>query len=451
MTLSSQHKCLISLSFLLLRIVLGLCAPGAVSNESYAFRPAESLVHSRSTPEEIAFDLELWVVGDDGKLTLEATQELVVDVRSSNILQYMRLTGSANESTTEWVARDDRDPMVAFSDDASLLRIGSLIYSIGTDEQYHLLSYLANADGCPEYIEDAAAVRNVTVLTRRSGPIAFEVRQALSHDAQPTSKMIDGAEDIEDGASDDGQASSEDEDEAYESWSDCSSDDADTVESDDESIVSAPGEDQASVSDGSVWDDLDEHDKEPQNNDEDSEVEEEVPDTQNDAADDAESSDASDIDPEKYAFFDWQVPNETTILPTRKERDSDDAASIDIFTPSGKVFHLTTGDASYLSDSAPVLHENEPLVVWLLNDRELLFADYRENTYFTKALGNSSSKGECSRFRYASITDVLDCQPLTPQSDASFRLVVDSFMSQQWKQMISKPATCQETTTTKKF
>ena len=281
--------------------------------------------------------------------------------------------------------------MAAFSDDASLLRVGSLVYASSADGQYQLLPHpLAVEEYRPRYIEDIAATRNVTVLARRSGPIAVKPQSSESQSAQPVADDVD--DDGDDWASDDGHVSADSEDEAYESWSECSSEEEYEAQSDSESIVSAPDDDTNSVSDGSAWEE--DHDPKPQDSDEENDEDIEAIVSENDAVDDAESSDASDIDPEKYAFYDWQSDDEEeAIMPTHKQRDSEDAASLDVYTPSGRVFHLIPNEASYLFDSAPVLHATEPLAVWPLDDSTLLFADYRENTYFTKAVGASGNSG----------------------------------------------------------
>lgn len=55
-------------------------------------------------------------------------------------------------------------------------------------------------------------------------------------------------------------------------------------------------------------------------------------------------------------------------------------------------FHFTRYVKRSLFDSPPVFHPSKPLLVWPLGDAEILFADYKANTYFTRLLC-------CSRFQ----------------------------------------------------
>lgn len=49
-------------------------------------------------------------------------------------------------------------------------------------------------------------------------------------------------------------------------------------------------------------------------------------------------------------------------------------------------FHFTRYIQRGLFDSPPVFHPSKPLLVWPLGDLEVLFADYKENSFFTRSL-----------------------------------------------------------------
>jgi hypothetical protein len=59
---------------------------------------------------------------------------------------------------------------------------------------------------------------------------------------------------------------------------------------------------------------------------------------------------------------------------------------------SPATFHFTRYVKRSIFDSPPVFHPSKPFLVWPLGDAEILFADYKANTYFTRLLC-------CSRFR----------------------------------------------------
>lgn len=56
------------------------------------------------------------------------------------------------------------------------------------------------------------------------------------------------------------------------------------------------------------------------------------------------------------------------------------------------VFHYNGFVKEDLFDSPPVLHPTKPLLVWPLGDGEILFANYQENTYFTRGLVQSTKR-----------------------------------------------------------
>jgi hypothetical protein len=82
------------------------------------------------------------------------------------------------------------------------------------------------------------------------------------------------------------------------------------------------------------------------------------------------------------------------------KEDSDDEerrrTSIEIFDISRPdptpIFHFTRFVRGRIFNSPPAFHPSKSLLVWPLGDGELLFADYKANTYFTRRL-------TCSRFR----------------------------------------------------
>ena len=63
--------------------------------------------------------------------------------------------------------------------------------------------------------------------------------------------------------------------------------------------------------------------------------------------------------------------------------------SMRVFLPGGRVFWFFKPTASSLSQSPPVLHPTLPLVVWPLDEREILFVDYDADTHFICRISHS--------------------------------------------------------------
>ena len=146
-------------------------------------------------------------------------------------------------------------------------------------------------------------------------------------------------------------------DEAYESWSECSVDvSVMDYESDNDSIKEADDE-------GLGEDDEDEEEDEEDEEDNDEEESNESSD-QEDASDD-DSSDEEEDKPED------------TLHPTR--------ASIAIFDSTGRIFHYSKKVVAPMFESPPILHPTKPLVVWPLGESEVFFGDYIGKTFYTRS------------------------------------------------------------------
>jgi hypothetical protein len=69
-----------------------------------------------------------------------------------------------------------------------------------------------------------------------------------------------------------------------------------------------------------------------------------------------------------------------------KQRITIKIVHIDQADSAAETFHFTRYVKRGIFDSPPVFHPSKPLLVWPLGDAEILFADYKANTYFTRML-----------------------------------------------------------------
>ena len=68
--------------------------------------------------------------------------------------------------------------------------------------------------------------------------------------------------------------------------------------------------------------------------------------------------------------------------------------SMRIFSQTGRTFSFLAIQSTPLSNSPPVLHPTQPLVVWPLDEWSVLFVDYEDNTYFTHELGSPEERSK---------------------------------------------------------
>lgn len=103
----------------------------------------------------------------------------------------------------------------------------------------------------------------------------------------------------------------------------------------------------------------------------------------------SDSDEGSDFDPETAKHL-------NTLIFGQGSREGKQRVSLKVYNVSSNdktpSFHFTYHVARSIFDSPPVFHPSKPLLVWPLGDAEILFADYKANTFFTRLLC-------CSRFR----------------------------------------------------
>jgi hypothetical protein len=122
---------------------------------------------------------------------------------------------------------------------------------------------------------------------------------------------------------------------------------------------------------------------------------------------DGDSGVESNYSPSNYSFSDSQVSDSDNEYAARledmmlgsKSANSEGAhrTSIRIYDSTRleriPVFHYTLFIKRTLFDSPPAFHPSKPLLVWPLGDGEILFANYKANTYFTRELCRSQFRG----------------------------------------------------------
>jgi hypothetical protein len=103
----------------------------------------------------------------------------------------------------------------------------------------------------------------------------------------------------------------------------------------------------------------------------------------------SDSDEGSDLDVETAKHLD-------TLIFGQGSREGKQRVSLEVHnvnaTDSTPSFHFAYHVTRSIFDSPPVFHPTKPLIVWPLGDAEILFADYKANTFFTRLLC-------CSRFR----------------------------------------------------
>lgn len=343
-----------------------------------------------------------------------------------------------------------RAPLAAFSDDGQCLRIGTQVYVVDATGEYRPFAGIVAQK--EEFIEEFTGHADVVVIARRGGA-PFTLKRAPHHGAGKVTHGPEGISDRltwsgvldEDSASD---SSSTFDDRGYESWSDCSSMENDRgpeVESESGSTSSTSSEQ------GDPGDDNESTDSEPDSELEVSAADENPPnegpgaerqleeDTCHDKEDEDECVDSGDEWVDSWMFDQGEIrryTGEDIMYPEEDEDDTDNdeasnhsvsandqihspggdeeingniersgddnavwvvqrqQVSLRVFTPAGRHFLFTMPIATQLSNSPPVLHPTQPLVVWPLTGWKVLFADYEDNTYFIRELGAPSSESE---------------------------------------------------------
>ena len=337
------------------------------------------------------------------------------------------------EAATNWLLyakpRASEDPVLArptaLSGNAQILRLGAQLFRKDEDDEYRV----ASGGDAPAYFEEVSGRGALVVIGSRLHTLAAQLQEPyrlferLGEDftrLERLGNLSDNNDDnpctISDESDDEwlSEASSDSSDtgiEAYESWSEGSTDV--------EGYVSSNSSSETEVSEQSTPDAGSEAEPEenstfsssdgesdlvgaesasgketpsvlslsafpPLGGSQDSDAEEELWGMEVDARLDALSRGR----PLGQTYHDMRSPNarEPTVLLTALQYD-------DNSTPT-KLFEYSCPLRFMLYDSPPAVHPQESLVVWPLGGGDLLFADVAAKTYFTRYLRPSASHSE---------------------------------------------------------
>lgn len=299
---------------------------------------------------------------------------------ASNVFQYMKRP-DVEGASLNLVPRDWRAELVAFSSDGQLLRVGTQLYAQGDEGDYlKLAPLLPDTERHLQYIEEFAGRGTIVAVASRRAFIPGEQDTRSRKAAKPSGDSdSDNDSDISSVAPDD--------DEAYESYSECSSAGAD--ESDSASDASEDDQGHSSADESVASNEIEAGSEQSSDESELDIVEE------NDAEDD-DSSDESEFDPASHVSVSFPpdgVPARRRARPMRGRRRVarvNFPLSLDIFSSTSRVLHFSRKVFAKLLDSPPAIHPTLSLVVWPLAEREVLFADYQEKTFFTRSVGKGT-------------------------------------------------------------
>ncbi|TBU34343.1 hypothetical protein BD311DRAFT_351384 [Dichomitus squalens] len=334
------------------------------------------------------FVVETWSY--DAKLlpTLQRSQTLNIPLDTCKASFYA--AGDINNAEAFSVCSGGAGVQIAsFSADGRCLRIGSRVYAAGDNGEYFKFNGIDAED--LGYIEEIAGCEDVIAVARRqSPPVAFDKGPPPAREAD---SCQDGDSDSEWADSDDesvvSDSSADSVDQGYETSSSCSSA-ADVQDSDAESNS---GYTSSSSEQGEVGEYSDSTSEDDDNEEDDDVLEEEEEDTY------AHSDSDDGIDPSAFAF--GQLPaygdRGEHRRPQRDSRGTKRSVSphvgravIQVYVSEERRFRFRRKSANLLSDSPPVIHPSEPLLVWPLGGRDVLFADYEDSTYFIREVGEES-------------------------------------------------------------
>ncbi|KAK0441847.1 hypothetical protein EV421DRAFT_1952359 [Armillaria borealis] len=376
--------------------------------------------------KSLIFVCEHWVLNDVSMPVLVERQTIQTDEISTNWLAYVN-------------GYNDEPSKCALVD---TLRLGAQIFVIDQNGHYIPVEGVEQAKASLQsscFEEWAIRGHHIVLATRRrendkaaSGESLKT--QSISRDREGNPDEIveeeepdhvDGDDEGDDESlvSDD-SAVDEDEDEAYESWSDCSTEYSDDLLFEDDMIT--PWARPENEVDG---------DRDPTESDEESS---ETDETQSESGDDntgTEEDSDSDFDPSAIiGYRELHHDDEDTLWDTNDHddhgryswqrnhafrsdhEDSDDLsvdylhrrkpkntgpiqdgmrATITVFDIRScavrKVFHFSQQIHYELYDSPPVIHPTSSLIVWPLSSGEVLFADFIGNTYLSRRLRPSTA------------------------------------------------------------
>jgi hypothetical protein len=369
---------------------------------------------------ELRFTCEHWSLSGQAPPILRKTQSICTDETSTNWLLYVKSSG------IDASMRVGRAPPASFSDGCRLLRIGTQIFA-----EDDAGTYVSLPSTCVPYVEEFTGRGCLVILASRRIVTHADVHEGDIRDAEVAdfgadftkieenlgvSKHVvsleldyDGGDDADSERSDASSSAPESDSSghAYETWSECSSDEADIQFEDD---LITPWSDRVvslrrSTPQLPDTPDISEDDKTADS--ESSELQEPLPLSAivgygRYRADTSSDEDSGVLNISYYS--DGDDDGATPALPCRpygrKNVPTGTRASITVFDMTlpvpTKLFHFTRMLPFVLYGSPPVVHPSEPLVVWPLSRGDLLFANFRARTFFVRKLRLSTAFSECS-------------------------------------------------------
>ena len=381
----------------------------------------------------LEFVCERWCLASNVPPILRKKQSISTDETSTNWLLYVKYSG--NEANM----RAGRANPISFSSDCQLLRIGSQIFVEDVKGDYiSLLGPTTVSDHYFPYIEEFTGRGRFTVLASRRVVTKDDIYESGIRDTKvadfgtdftkmeedlsmtlPAAAVELGSNDGDDADSESSYGSSTDSSShAYETWSECSTDEAD-VQFEDDLItpwtgrVASLDKSSSEFSDTPVSEDGEKSEAEA--NSESSKSESDLSpsavinygryyaDTSSD--DDWNVNpmpyDQDDSDDNGYATFAYN-------LYRQKKPSIEPHASIAVFDTTSpiptKIFDFTRTLPFLLYGSPPVIHPSESLIVWPLSRGDVLFANFLARTFFVRKLRPSTAH---SKFCFTCQTKML--------------------------------------------
>ncbi|KAK0504200.1 hypothetical protein EDD18DRAFT_1132392 [Armillaria luteobubalina] len=391
------------------------------------------LEHHDRISKSLSFLCEYWSLQGASLPVLIKKQSIQTDERSTNWSTFV------TDSEDNPRMRNGRALPAAFSPDCSSLRLGGQIFILDENGDFSPVEAFepldTDASWWPSYFDDWAIRGNYVVLANRSNVAARKVNETASESGiaqEGGGSDLDDEDDDEDHGEDSGkddydddgeQISDDSDDEAYESWSECSTEHSEDCLSEDDMITPWAGPDSelgsdtdASESQSEAESDDDTGDKTGEDIDSESDYNsyesDYVPPSAVVGYGELHSDDEDFFWDDGYDdddFFSWQRGG------TIENEDSDDDMPVNYHRRYGsksgdqkgmhasitvvdtrllattKVFHFSQRVRHVLYDSPPVIHPTSSLLVWPLGCGDVLFADFLNNTYFSRRLRPSTA------------------------------------------------------------
>lgn len=366
--------------------------------------------------QNLDFICEHWTWNHSATVVKQTKQQIIATTRSA-VEWDLYTKKSPRENSVNLVAQP-----VMFSDDATLLRIGAIIFFIDESNDYQPISPMVRrgAGIPPGYFEEVAGRDGLVAIGSRAYSIAEQLQYdyGLAEGPGKATKRMEAlvrghgedSDDDDEWDSDSEASDDQADDEAYESWSEASTENGSDLDSD----FDEEEEDEEEASDAASSVDEEEEAVEAVESPDSSDVEE-----NNDENSDAETDSSGSSTPVFMLELEDQDSDDEEMEAgikigqlfaaiagrSRKPRSSRkrnasapqkmqltvvSTASATSSPSAPRSFRYSHPLHLMLYASPPVIHPFKPLVVWPLGAGDVLFADVSTNTYFTRKLRSSA-------------------------------------------------------------